>query len=413
MVIVNRFVFRQPSLPRSWRLDGFSASLNKGLSSYFAFIDIRHSLCSTRTRVCARFSTAEWDMDETVSAWNALMSTASKANEELARRNSVAKAGCVDRRALVPLDFDSLLLLPFPLLERAGEQEAKILDCLKAALHKVWESSRYTIPVNQGQLVQARLTDGAFTLQDTPARSPPAPPTSSDASRVGVVTPAPVEDLVGEEAAPAKLNEGLHASGRAAKAHASEAEGTAAKRMASSDVVEGGKQCARDSDSGAGQEQSPDPVEGGAVDGQPPTSQPLEEGEGGSQDSASTPAIKGTGSNADADEGTDKGRGLAAGAYRTPTRTVSRVSAPAEGASGAPNVPSRAGGSPCPTLAYDMQSILGGCRKASRLKRKRDARNASADSFSAKLSGCGTKDRDSMAAARAFSRVLHKVGRDF
>ena len=106
MVVVNRFVFRQPSLPRSWQLDGFSASLNKGLSSYFAFIDIRHSLCSTRTRVCARFSTAEWDMDETVSAWNALMSTASKANEKLARRNPVAEAGCVDRRALVPLDLD-------------------------------------------------------------------------------------------------------------------------------------------------------------------------------------------------------------------------------------------------------------------------------------------------------------------
>jgi len=306
------------------------------------------------------------------------------------------------------------------------------LDCLKVALHKVWESSRYTIPVNQGQLVQARLTDRAFTLQDTPAKSSPAPPASGGASRIGLVPAAPVEDLVGEEAGSTRLKEGRHASGRAAETHAiaskeppndsvahtprdrrssaTETQGTVTKQIASSDGDEGGTRCARDSHVGGGQERSSDSVEGEDVDGQPSTSQRVEESEGGSRDSASTPAT--TGCNAEADDVAVRGNGLFVDADDTPSRTVSGgIDAVAKGARGASSVRARAGRAPCPTLAYDMQSILGGCRKASRLKRKRDARNASADSFSAKLSGCGTKDQDSMAAARAFSRVLHKVGK--
>ena len=39
-----------------------------------------------------------------------------------------------------------------------------MVDRLKKALHELWAPSRYTIPVNQGQLTQARLTDKAFTL---------------------------------------------------------------------------------------------------------------------------------------------------------------------------------------------------------------------------------------------------------
>lgn len=306
------------------------------------------------------------------------------------------------------------------------------MDSLKVALHKVWESSRYTIPVNQGQLVQARLTDRAFTLQDIPAKSPPVPPVSAGDSRVGLVPPAPVEDLVGEDADSAELNDGRHACDRAAKTltnlskqppndsvvHTSRdrrrsstvAQGTGTKHVASADGEEDDKRCARDSDVGAGQERSPDSVEGEDVDGQPSASHHVEESEGTSQDTASIPAT--TGCSAEADDVAVEGKGLVVDVGDTPSRTVSGGGgAVAKGARGASSVRARAGRAPCPTLAYDMQSILGGCRKASRLKRKRDARNASADSFSAKLSGCGTKDQDSMAAARAFSRVLHKVGR--
>lgn len=319
------------------------------------------------------------------------------------------------------LRFRSSLNVSIP-----GEQEAKILDSLKVALHKVWESSRYTIPVNQGQLVQARLTDGAFTLQDTPGKSPPVPSAPAGASRVGLVSPAPVEDkhLVREEADSAQLNDGrTHANAskeppndsvaytsRDRRSSSTETQGTGTKRVASADGHEGGKRCARDSDMGAGQERSPDRVEGEDVDGQPSTSHHVEESEGASQSTASISAA--TGCSAEADGVAVTGNGLVVDVDDTPSRTVSRSGGTvAKGARGASSIRARTGPASCPTLAYDMQSILGGCRKASRLKRKRDARNASADSFSAKLSGCGTKDQDSMAAARAFSRVLHKVGR--
>lgn len=307
-------------------------------------------------------------------------------------------------------------------------QEAKVLDCLKTALHKLWESSRYTIPVNQGQLVQGRLTEGvgAFTLQDTAAKSPPPPATPAGASRVGIVSPGPLEDLVAGEAASADQDEVLPASGRLSEMQAGKgpANGQVTKKSlkscsGASEVQEAGakggedeKRCARDARSAvaARPTRSLDPAKREAGDRPQATSHRVEESDGASQDSAGNPAT--TGSSVDANEYAieREGRGGGAmGAERTPAQTGGTAGASAKGAGGAPNLHARSG-VPCLPLAYDMRSILGGCRRASRLKRKRDARNASADSFSAKLSGCGAKDQDSKAAARAFSRVLHKVG---
>lgn len=322
---------------------------------------------------------------------------------------------------------------PVALLDSYFLQEAKVLDCLKTALHKLWESSRYTIPVNQGQLVQGRLTEGAraFTLQDTAvAKSPPAPAApAAGASRVGVVSPGPLEDLVAGEAASVGQDEILPASGRRSETLASKkpADGQATEapgescsggsevRGAGVDIVAGanvsgdGKRRPRDARAATTPTRSLDAAKADG-DRPQPTSHRVEESDGASQDSASNSAT--TGSSVDANEYAHerKGRGGAPmGAERTLSQTGGIADASASGTGRSSNSRARTGGVPCAPLAYDMQSILGGCRRASRLKRKRDARNASADSFSAKLSGCGAKDQDSKAAARAFSRVLHKV----
>lgn len=294
-----------------------------------------------------------------------------------------------------------------------------MLDCLKTALHKLWESSRYTIPVNQGQLVQGRLTEGAraFTLQDTAAaKSPPAPAAPAGASRVGIVSPGPLEDLVAESSA-------THASKKPADGQAmttpresgsgeSEVRGAQVEQGARAKVDEDGKRRARDGARAAtAPTRSFDPAKREAGGRPQSTNHRVEESDGASQDSASNSET--TGSSAGANEYADERngrRGAPTAAERTPTQTGDIAGGSAKGAGGSSNLRAKTGGAPCLPLAYDMQSILSGCRRASRLKRKRDNRNASADSFSAKLSGCGAKDQDSKAAARAFSRVLHKVG---
>lgn len=307
-----------------------------------------------------------------------------------------------------------------------------MLDCLKTALHKLWESSMYTIPVNQGQLVQGRLTEGAraFTLQDTPAAKSPAPPAPADASRVGLVSPGPVEDLDAGEAVSVDYDKVPPASGKLSETHASkergggqvmitpgescsgasEARGAVAKQGAGAEGGEDGARCARDARAATAPTRSLDPAKRDAG-GQPQsTSHAIEESDGASQDSAcnnsSTP-----GGSVDATENADERKGRRRApmvAESGPTQARGTAGASAKGTGGSSNSRARTGGVPLP-LAYEMQSVLDGCRRASRLKRKRDARNASADSFSAKLSGCGAKDQDSKAAARAFSRVLHKA----
>lgn len=346
-----------------------------------------------------------------------------------------------------------------------GEQEANVLDCLKTALHELWESSRYTIPVNQGQLVQARLTDGgAFTLRDMPAKSPPAAEAPVGAPRVGIVSPGPLEDLVAGKAASADQDEVLPSSGRTAKTRTNKESPDGdmmniPREIGSSATVgeepghkrEGRAKTNEDSRNRSARNgvadvaaRSLDLKKSEAGDGQAATARRV----GNTrvdQDSTSNPAT--TGSNADskydANAGKERkdspvdaerqgegGRGSSTPRLQsaqgredgvtetgnpregnsTPSHTGNSTDASGKGTREGSSARPRVGGAPCPHLAYDMQRILGGCRRASRLKRKRDARNASADSFSAKLSGCGAKDEDSTAAARAFSRVLHKVG---
>lgn len=305
-----------------------------------------------------------------------------------------------------------------------------MLDCLKTALHTLWESSRYTIPVNQGQLVQGRLTEGAraFTLQDNSAaaKSPPAPAApAAGASRVGIVSPGPLEDLVAGEVVSVDQGEVIPASSRVSGTQANEkrAGGQTTKTPRDSDSGasevrgEGGEQGAsasggvdvkrggRDARAAAAPARSLDPAKREAGDRPQSASHRVEDSDGASQDSASNSATTG-GSERIPER---KGRGGAPmGAEHTPTRTT-MAGASTTGTGECSSSRARTGGVPCAPLAYDMRSILGGCRRASRLKRKRDAHNATADSFSAKLSGCGAKDQDSKAAARAFSRVLHKV----
>lgn len=346
-----------------------------------------------------------------------------------------------------------------------GEQEAKVLDCLKTALHRLWESSRYTIPVNQGQLVQARLTGGgAFTVRDTPAKSPPASEAPVGASRVVIVSPGPLEDLVAREAASVDQDEVLPASGIVAKTMPNKeySDGHATKRPLEScsgatEGEESGRQ--REARAKASEDRRNRNVRGDVAT-VPARSLDLRKSEAGNeqpstgqrvgnnranQDSASNPAT--TGSNADAKSDANLAKDIPINAERqdrggagpsvrrlrstqgreeevieigtdnprlgksAPSRTGRGKSASRKGTREGSSARQRVGCAPSPPLPYDMQRILRGCRRASRLKRKRDAHNASADSFSAKLSGCGAKDQDSKAAARAFSRVLHKVGR--
>ncbi|CAM9152807.1 unnamed protein product [Pylaiella littoralis] len=340
--------------------------------------------------------------------------------------------------------------------------EAKVLDCLKTALHRLWESSRYTIPVNQGQLVQARLTGGgAFTVRDTPAKSPPASEAPVGASRVGIVSPGPLEDLVAREAASVDQDEVLPASGIVAKTMPNKeySDGHATKRpLESCSGATEGEESGRQGEARAkASEDRRNRNVRGDVATVPARSLDLRKSEAGNeqpstgqrvgnnranQDSASNPAT--TGSSADAKSDANLAKDIPINAERqdrggagpsvrrlqstqgreeevieigtdnprlgksAPSRTGRGKSASRKGTREGSSARQRVGGAPPPPLPYDMQRILRGCRRASRLKRKRDAHNASADSFSAKLSGCGAKDQDSKAAARAFSRVLHK-----
>lgn len=321
-----------------------------------------------------------------------------------------------------------------------------MLEHLKTALHKLWESSRYTIPVNQGQLVQARLTDGAFTLRDTQAKSPSASSSLESGSRVGVVSPGELGDLVAT-----KQDEIPSASGISTKVQTSKESpdpGEVDKpREDRSGVIEAKKnigvarrerrakggedryRVGRDADSRKVPERSRDPAKRGAGNGgrsnspSDPKSRP-ERGEAIVQGTASGPVETPVNPNTDGrrqDEGSVGTHVLA----RRPQSARQKLDGedPDEGnpksSGGASSSVKRAGGAggrrvasggaACAPLAYDMKSILSGCRRTSRLKRKRDARNASAHSFSTKLSGCGATNQDSKAAARAFSRVLDKV----
>lgn len=355
-----------------------------------------------------------------------------------------------------------------------------MVDQLKHALHELWAPSRYTIPVNQGQLVQARLTDGAFTLRDAPAKSSPAP-TIGAAPRIGIVSPGPLQDLAATaEVPPADEDEILPVPAEGNKSRGSKdvddggvmeeiGEGRAGTGEAGSDEeirsLRNGNESGRDAyglatavspkrSLGHGRGALPLIVAGDIAvpsdkigDQQPPTPSSahkrrlVHERGGTVQHSTGAGKTKADMAvDADADKGAGEIRTGAAPEYLGSQGSgASRARGPksrGEGATeeggsqcdgtsnagagtnvspfevtGVSTARTEADGASAAPLAFSMQGVLTGCRKASRLKRKRDARNASASSFSGKLSGrASADDQDSNAAARAFSRVLHKVG---
>lgn len=371
-----------------------------------------------------------------------------------------------------------------------------MVDRLKKALHELWAPSRYTIPVNQGQLTQARLTDKAFTLQDAPAvKSPPAAAVK-DTSRPRIVSPGVLEDLsAATVGAPSLEHDGvLPVSGRARTSRASERAAAAAAATAGERLVEeprddeldethvrgsgsgtgvsreggteGGEgeiggvhspdivsepkespdQARREEPSvasgdalplhtqdGRGQKQTPKPsftpkrraVESceasqpaaGVVSQDAATVDGRRRGAGAGADSPGQGELESQAERTSRKKNRRDGATQSGGSSRTEAVTSDdgngATTSPAGEVTGARSEHTAAVGAPPASsgaLTFDMQSILGGCRKASRLKRKRDARNASAHSFSGKLAGGGAELQDLKAAERTFSRVLNKVG---
>lgn len=357
-----------------------------------------------------------------------------------------------------------------------------MVDQLKHALHELWAPSRYTIPINQGQLVQARLTDGAFILRDAPAKSSPAP-TIGAASRIGIVSPGPLQDLAATAEVPAAYeDEILPVPAERKKSRGSKDVGDGGVVKGISESLAGTDEAGSDEEIRSlrkGNETGRDDAHGRAAVASPKRSLGYGRGAlplvaaGGSampsdkigEEQPSTPSSAhkrrlvheregtvqhSTGAEetivgADADEGAgETGKEGGAEYLGSQDSRASRARSPKRQGGGATEVGgsqcdetsnagagtnsspfevtnasaasaaaarTEVGGASAAPLAFNMQGILAGCRKASRLKRKRDARNASASSFSGKLSGrASADDQDSKAAARAFSRVLHKVG---
>lgn len=306
-----------------------------------------------------------------------------------------------------------------------------MVDRLKKALHELWAPSQYTIPVNQGQLVQARLTGGLFMTQDAQTKSPLASALAS-ASQIGIVSPGPPEDLAAVKVYPVvegdispitNSSKAIKGRGRKGAADSGTTEITHRSRIVHKgggdgqikDIGSGVVACGADSPGLAVTITAEESVEtvrqniresvvasdvvprsNGFEDKQPSKrlftrKDPVSEG--GIVTSSKAEGVE-TVEEADQGAAVRKRRG------GKPTG----VNENEENEPEADNVP----GAP---LVFNMGSILRGCRRASRLKRKRDERNASAYSFSGKLSGrASADDQDSKAAARAFSRVLHKVG---
>lgn len=348
-----------------------------------------------------------------------------------------------------------------------------MIDCLKTALHELWAPSRYTMPLNQGQLVQARLTDrGAFTLQqEVPAAKSSPPPTLVNGIRVGVASPVGLEDLAATEDSPSvDDDEGFPGPGK----KRARASSQSSRRSAVGDGDDGDETVAGSSDAGVDRDaKSPrtekraggvgarasgddDTTVASSAEGQPAKKRLstiqqgrlVEEDDGGGGGSGERKKSGDGNSSSNSAVAAGRAAGQARGTTRQsrdrgPTKTTREeggsATAQQDGGTAAKVVVSSAEGTPGSpmeladaasgsarggaarasppgggSLAFDLPGILAGCRRASRSKRKRDERNASAYSFSGKLSGrASAEDQDSKAAARAFSRVLHKVGGAF
>lgn len=359
-------------------------------------------------------------------------------------------------------------------------QEAHIVDAMKKSLDAIWTPSRYTMPVNQGQLVQARLTNEAFSMT-TPRVTSLAEAALPAAPRVDPVSlKALSRDIAAGEAGLPGTNptdvapRDRRAGGREANSVDDECsllsgavasgggDGKSVKQPSERSEEADCKKGRPRGDSkgaanmlGASQGTKPSlspsnvsvPHGGdGKVSSRNPPKRPRR-GERyglGDEESGESPrprqdvhveerALNGNRQRTDVLGDDDDVLGQFGGA-RTHTNKAkerlrvsdtlgkgNRESTSKEGVSdGADGTSSKgvdtggdgagANGRLGDTLAFDLTAILAGSRSASRRKRKRDHRNASAYSFSGSLSGgASAEEADSKAAARVFSRVLHKV----
>lgn len=292
--------------------------------------------------------------------------------------------------------------------------------------------------MNQGQLVQARLTDGSFTRRDISAKSPPVSSAGKDTPHVGIVSPSPPEGALNARAnttpvegdtdfsAPSDIGNGRAKGGNSLgseddiRATPREGQMTTARAMAQ--MPSSNSSAATAVNSMADKSTQPSSLLSSSKRRRSlPSGHQVGEEDG--EDRRVEKARRSESNNAEVrDSNRHSIHGARSGspenAERSEDKTVQRSPGRSSASSpGQRNVEHASGGSgnggrcaPVAPLAFDVQSILRGCRRASRSKSKRDARNASAYSFSAQLSGSASaNDQDCNAAARAFSRVLHKV----
>lgn len=339
------------------------------------------------------------------------------------------------------------------------------MESLRKSLHEQWVPSRYTIPVNQGQLVQARLTDGALMTPRQPATNSTPSQTSEDSRRfLKISSQDSFVDLASSGVTPAKKSNVKADVTRRNSAHVTdcpvdlddESSGKISTRLSGDEIdgqdgvgdkhtetleaytagsmvevipgnfssqstsLDGGEEVSDQATSHkrccpeggqVGERMTPDDTMGEIEDVY--SSHDIPQGRGkrtkakaGDPEEAGASATRDEGQSASAEGKVGEGSRCAkvavesSGVRNSPTNTVaddsrSRI---------------RSSGAPCTPLAFELSSVLEGCREASRLKRQRDLKNASARSFSGNLSGTASaEDPDCKAAARAFSRVLRKV----
>lgn len=316
---------------------------------------------------------------------------------------------------------------------------------MKKALHELWAPSRYTIPVNEGQLVQARLTDGAFTVRDASMKTSP-PPTLVTGTRLDPASPVGLQEQIAKDVLSADGDAALQVPGKQFRSQSSEGPTDAAvvnlstvaevrtDTYANKADAESTRRKPRIDDEGcgdvvaAGDNDDLIPSAGGMTSERQTIQQRLRvgehaDGEESEESSEATEAgdardnfqSKGTRSLPISRSDKTGPAAIRVKDGKRPTDNTTTVAAESTAVStrettDRSSVRGQAGVSHGAPLAFDLPGILAGCREASSAKRKRDERNTSAYSFSGKLSGrASADDQDSKAAARAFSRVLRKV----
>lgn len=323
-------------------------------------------------------------------------------------------------------------------------QETEVVESLRKSLHEQWAPSRYTIPVNQGQLVQARLTDGALMMpRQSSTNSTPSQTSEDSRSLLKISSPDSFVNLASSEVSSAKKSN-VEAD---ARLKADESPGRISTSLSGGEphsrenVVDQHSETWEADATGSMVEVIPGDFSSQSTSSSQLTSLDGEETldqatshkrcrpEDGQVEEMMTPddtmgEIEDVYSTHDIPQGRGKRPKARVGdpeeTWASATRDegksansggkVEEGSQCAKVAADGSTSGIRPSGAPCTPLAFELSSVLDGCREASRLKRQRDLKNASARSFSGKLSGTASaEDPDSKAAACAFSRVLRKV----